>query len=222
MVERTVRDREAGGSNPLAPTISRRSPAAFPAAASGQAGLRSPPRVASGPHSRGPAQPTCGGWTAFIEQARTGFSRTFWIANIIELFERFAYYGSKAILAVYVAEQVGLGPEKAGWLVGSLFNTLLYFLPILAGTIVDRYGFKKSLLACFSIFCVGYFLIGLGGLPAGKPLVDALGADDLHDRRAGRHRDRRLADQAVDRRHGRAHHDRGDQGRSATRSTTRW
>jgi dipeptide/tripeptide permease len=106
-----------------------------------------------------------------------GFSPTFWVANVIELFERFAYYGSKAILAVFVADQVGMGPEKAGWLVGSLFNGLLYFLPILAGTIVDRFGFKKSLLACFSIFCVGYLLIGLGGLPQGKPLVDALGAE---------------------------------------------
>jgi len=106
-----------------------------------------------------------------------GFTRNFWVANTLELFERFAYYGSKAILAVFVADQVGLGPEKAGWLVGSLFNGLLYFLPILAGTVVDRYGFKKSLLACFAIFCVGYFLIGLGGLPQGRPLVEALGAE---------------------------------------------
>lgn len=106
-----------------------------------------------------------------------GFTRNFWVANVIELFERFAYYGSKAILAVFVADQVGLGPEKAGWLVGSLFNGLLYFLPVLAGTVVDRYGFKKSLLACFGIFCVGYLMIGLGGMPAGKPLVDALGAE---------------------------------------------
>jgi dipeptide/tripeptide permease len=105
-----------------------------------------------------------------------GFTRSFWVANTLELFERFAYYGSKAILAVFVAEQVGLGPTKAGFLVGSVFNMLLYFLPALAGTFVDRYGFKKSLLACFSIFCVGYLLIGLGGLPQGKPLVDALGA----------------------------------------------
>jgi dipeptide/tripeptide permease len=106
-----------------------------------------------------------------------GFTPTFWVANVIELFERLAYYGSKAILAVFVADQIGLGPEKAGWLVGSFFNTLLYFLPVLAGTVVDRYGFKKSLLACFAIFCVGYLLIGLGGMPAGKPMVDALGAD---------------------------------------------
>jgi proton-dependent oligopeptide transporter, POT family len=110
-----------------------------------------------------------------LHQVRTGLTRNFWVANTLELFERFAYYGSKAILAVFVAEQVGLGPEAAGLLVGSLFNTLLYFLPVLAGTVVDRFGFKRSLLACFSIFCVGYFLIGLGGLPAGKPLVELLG-----------------------------------------------
>jgi len=111
----------------------------------------------------------------FLTQVRTGFTRSFWVANVLELFERFAYYGSKAILAIYVAEQVGLGPERAGWLVGSFFNTLLYLLPILAGTVVDRYGFKKSLMACFAIFSLGYFLIGFAGLPAGQPLVNALG-----------------------------------------------
>ncbi len=114
--------------------------------------------------------------SARLDAMRRGFSRTFWVANVIELFERFAYYGSKAVLAVYVAEQVRLGPEAAGWLVGSVFNTLLYFLPILAGTVVDRFGFKRSLQICFAIFCLGYFLIGLGGLPAGQPLVAALGA----------------------------------------------
>jgi dipeptide/tripeptide permease len=112
----------------------------------------------------------------FLESVRGGFSRTFWVANVIELFERFAYYGSKAILAVYIADQVGLGPEAGTFLAGSVFNTLLYFLPVLAGTVVDRYGFKRSLLACFSIFTLGYLMIGLAGLPAGQPLVAAFGA----------------------------------------------
>ena len=57
---------------------------------------------------------------------------------------------------------------------------MVFFLPALAGTIVDRYGFKKSLLACFSIFCLGYLLIGLAGLPAGKPLVAALGGPQTY------------------------------------------
>ncbi len=111
----------------------------------------------------------------FLDAVRSGFSRTFWVANVLELFERFAYYGSKAILAVFIAEQVGLGAEAAGFLAGSVFNTLLYLLPVLAGTVVDRYGFKRSLMACFGIFSVGYFLIGLGGLPMGQPLVHAVG-----------------------------------------------
>jgi POT family proton-dependent oligopeptide transporter len=112
---------------------------------------------------------------SFLDSLRSGFSRTFWVANVLELFERFAYYGSKAILVVFIAEQVGLGAESAGFLAGSVFNTLLYFLPVLAGTVVDRFGFKRSLLACFGIFSIGYFLIGLGGLPMGQPLVQAVG-----------------------------------------------
>jgi POT family proton-dependent oligopeptide transporter len=105
----------------------------------------------------------------------SGFSRTFWVANTLELFERFAYYGSKAVLAVYIAEQVGLGSQTATLLAGSVFNTLLYLLPPLAGTMVDRFGFRRSLMACFAIFSLGYFLIGLAGLPMGQPLVQAVG-----------------------------------------------
>lgn len=112
---------------------------------------------------------------SFLDSLRSGFSRTFWVANVLELFERFAYYGSKAILAVFIAEEVGLGAESAGFLAGSVFNTLLYFLPVLAGTVVDRFGFRRSLMACFGIFSIGYFLIGLGGLPMGRPLVQAVG-----------------------------------------------
>ena len=112
---------------------------------------------------------------ARLAELKSGFSKTFWVANILELFERFAYYASKAVLAVYIADSIGLGPKTADLYAGSVFNTLLYFLPPLAGTVVDRYGFKRSLMICFAIFSAGYFLIGLAGLPAGAPVVAALG-----------------------------------------------
>ena len=38
---------------------------------------------------------------------RQGFTRTFWVANVLELFERFAFYGSRR-LAVYLNRTVGL------------------------------------------------------------------------------------------------------------------
>jgi POT family proton-dependent oligopeptide transporter len=108
-----------------------------------------------------------------VHTLRTGFSRSFWVANVLELFERLAFYGSKAVLAVYLAEKVGLGPT-GNTLVG-LYGFAVFFLPILAGTVVDRYGFKRSLVACFSIFTLGYLAVGLAGMPEGRGLVALLG-----------------------------------------------
>lgn len=111
---------------------------------------------------------------ARLSELKSGFARSFWVANVLELFERFSFYGSKIVLAVFLAETVGLGPLGVS-LVG-LYGFAVYFLPILAGPFVDRYGFKKSLAACFAIYAIGYFLIALSGLPMGQGLVAALGA----------------------------------------------
>ena len=104
---------------------------------------------------------------------RTGFARSFWVANVLELFERLAFYGSKAVLAVYLVEKVGLG--RTGSTLVGLYGFAVFFLPALAGPLVDRYGFRRSLLACFSIFSLGYFAIGLAGLPMGQGMVAAIG-----------------------------------------------
>ena len=150
---------------------------------------------------------------------RTGFARTFWVANVLELFERFSFYGSKIVLAVFLAETVGLGPFGVS-LVG-LYGFAVYFLPILAGPFVDRYGFKKSLAACFAIFSLGYFLIGLSGLPDGAAARRGRRDEDLGRLRPPDHGDRRArsssrASSAPSR--GRR---RTRRRRSATRSTTR-
>ena len=112
-------------------------------------------------------------FSATLQSAREGFSKVFWIANILELFERLAFYGSKAVLAVYLAERVGL-TDEAGTLTG-MFSGLIYLLPVLAGVIVDRYGFRKALIVCFGLFAVGYFLIGMAGIAWGQEIADAIG-----------------------------------------------
>jgi POT family proton-dependent oligopeptide transporter len=108
-----------------------------------------------------------------ISEFRSGFSSTFWIANTLELFERLAFYGSKAVLVKFLAERVGLN-EEAGKLTG-LFSFVIYFLPVVAGVLVDKYGFRKTLMSCFFIFCVGYFLIGMAGLEFGQDIVNTIG-----------------------------------------------
>jgi proton-dependent oligopeptide transporter, POT family len=109
-----------------------------------------------------------------VQEIRTGFSPTFWIANTLELFERLAFYGAKAILAVFLANKVGL-VEDAGKLTG-LFTSLIFGLPVLSGVLVDKYGFRRTLMACFAIFALGYFSIALAGMDAGKPMVESMGA----------------------------------------------
>ncbi|TAK67135.1 MAG: MFS transporter [Bacteroidetes bacterium] len=108
-----------------------------------------------------------------IARLRAGFTPIFWVANVLELFERFAFYGCKAVLVVYIANKVGLS-EDAGKLNG-MFGLAIFGLPIFAGVFVDRYGFKRTLMACFAIFCVGYFLIGMAGLEFGQSIVDVVG-----------------------------------------------
>jgi POT family proton-dependent oligopeptide transporter len=104
---------------------------------------------------------------------RTGFSKNFWIANTLELFERLAFYGMKAVLTVFLATKAGL-VEEAGTLAG-IFSGVVYLLPILAGVLVDRYGFRKTLMACFAMFSVGYFLIALAGMEWGEGIVSIMG-----------------------------------------------
>jgi POT family proton-dependent oligopeptide transporter len=104
---------------------------------------------------------------------RTGFNRNFWVANTLELFERLAFYGMKAVLTVFLATKVGL-VDEAGTLAG-IFSGIVYALPILAGVLVDRYGFRKTLMACFAMFSVGYFLIALAGMEWGEEIVSIMG-----------------------------------------------
>jgi dipeptide/tripeptide permease len=107
-----------------------------------------------------------------FHEMRHGFHPTFWIANSLELFERLAYYGATAVLAIYLGD-IGLG-EEAGTLSG-IFSGMIYTLPPLAGVLVDKYGFRKTLMACFLIFSIGYFLIGMAGMELGEGITMVVG-----------------------------------------------
>jgi proton-dependent oligopeptide transporter, POT family len=108
-----------------------------------------------------------------LSELRSGFSSTFWVANTLELFERLAFYGMKAVLTVFLATKAGL-VDEAGTLAG-LFSGVIYLLPILAGVFVDKYGFRKTLMTCFGLFSIGYFLIGLAGMEWGEEIVNSIG-----------------------------------------------
>lgn len=88
------------------------------------------------------------------------FPATFWTANTIELFERAAYYSMAPWMVIYLTEILGMSPTLATTLNGSVLWGLIYFLPILSGTLADKYGYKRSLRISFLMISLGYFTTG--------------------------------------------------------------
>jgi proton-dependent oligopeptide transporter, POT family len=92
------------------------------------------------------------------------FPRTFWIANVFELFERGAYYGMNSVLAIYLTAEVakgGLGAsEQSVSFLQSIVYALTYVIPILGGALADRYGYRRMLMVAFSFLATGYFVAG--------------------------------------------------------------
>ncbi|HCV43094.1 MAG TPA: MFS transporter [Bacteroidetes bacterium] len=100
-----------------------------------------------------------------IQEIKTGFHPTFWVANGMELFERLAYYGQQIVFMIYMRNKLGFTETEAGQLSG-MFGGLIYLLPILGGTLADKWGFRRSFSVAFSILALGYFLIGSVGMSA--------------------------------------------------------
>ncbi len=92
------------------------------------------------------------------------FPRTFWAANSLELFERWAYYGVFNLLALYLTGAqdtgaLGFSQVEKGLVMG-IVNAILYFLPVITGSIADRFGYKRVLIISFLVLSSGYYLMG--------------------------------------------------------------
>jgi proton-dependent oligopeptide transporter, POT family len=93
------------------------------------------------------------------QEIRTGFAPPFWVANGTELFERLAYYGLQAVLAIYLHERLRFSPEQTGLLQG-VFGFVVWFLPIFGGALADRFGYRRILSLAYLVLSIGYFLVG--------------------------------------------------------------
>ena len=92
------------------------------------------------------------------------FSLSFWVANTMELFERWAYFGLFLVLPVYLTDStdtgaLGFSQSEKGIIMGSV-GLWVYLLPIITGAIADKIGYKKILIIAFVILSSGYFLMG--------------------------------------------------------------
>lgn len=91
-------------------------------------------------------------------------NKNFWTASIMELLERWAWYGIFTLFGLYLVGStdegaLGLNHIEKGKIMGDI-TAILYLLPVFFGVIADRIGYKLSLAIAFIIMVIGYYLMG--------------------------------------------------------------
>jgi len=92
-----------------------------------------------------------------MSDKRTPFPPVFWVANSIEVLERFAYYGIYFGFGIYMTS-LGYSWDQLGW-VQSIFLLLSYGIPVVSGSFADRYGFKKVLIVAYLAYLPAILLL---------------------------------------------------------------
>ena len=116
-----------------------------------------------------------------------GYSKPFWVANLVELLERAAWYGVFVAITLYLSRIMGYTDAQAA-LVSGIFSAGLYLLPTFSGAYADKIGFRNALMLAFGLLTIGYAGMWLlptlmesaglvqYGVPApGNPLADDVG-----------------------------------------------
>ena len=91
----------------------------------------------------------------------------FWLFGT-EMWERFGYYGMRALLTLYLTKHFVLGDRASAGLYGG-YTALVYLTPLVGGLLADQYlGSKRAVRFGAIIMAIGYFTLAMGGQPA-KP-----------------------------------------------------
>src|SRR5436190_12358680 len=89
--------------------------------------------------------------------------RGLYLLFFTEMWERFSYYGMRAIFILYMTKAMFMTGADASNIYGS-YTGLVYLTPLLGGYIADRYwGNRKSILIGGLLMAVGQFLMFLSG-----------------------------------------------------------
>ena len=101
-----------------------------------------------------------------VRQKNNGlhFPREFYAANILEVFERIAWYGFFTVSSIYMSTSpsaggLGFSEQQRGILQG-IIPFFVYILPVVTGALGDRIGYRRMFLIAFAILTPGYFMLG--------------------------------------------------------------
>ncbi|CAN7629254.1 oligopeptide:H+ symporter [Trinickia sp. LjRoot230] len=88
-------------------------------------------------------------------------NRSFATVFLIEMWERFGYYGMAALLVLFMIEQTGFTDSQANLAWGA-FTALVYAAPSIGGWIGDKVlGTRRTMLFGAFVLCCGYLMLAI-------------------------------------------------------------
>ena len=77
-----------------------------------------------------------------------------------EMWERFSYYGMRALLVLYLTKHWLFSDGDASMVYGA-YTALVYITPVIGGYLADKYlGQRKAVLYGAVLLTIGHFLMG--------------------------------------------------------------
>lgn len=100
--------------------------------------------------------------------------RGLFVCFATELWERFSYYGMRALLMFYLMQHF-LFSEQESYLIYGAYTALVYMTPVLGGAIADRYlGARKAVTLGALLLVAGHLGMAFEGPPAVAADADQL------------------------------------------------
>lgn len=93
--------------------------------------------------------------------AATGQPKQLYLLFFAEMWERFSFYGMKALLIAYMVSELNYDDPKAYAILGS-YAALVYTMPMFGGFMADRFiGYQRAVMFGGILMTLGHFILAL-------------------------------------------------------------
>jgi proton-dependent oligopeptide transporter, POT family len=107
--------------------------------------------------------------STFDTKTILGHPRGLFVLFFAEMWERFSYYGMRALLIFYLTKHWLFSDKDASVIYGA-YTALVYITPVIGGYIADKYlGQRKAVLYGAVLLTFGHFMMGFEGTGGQDP-----------------------------------------------------
>ncbi len=113
------------------------------------------------------------------EQTLFGHPKALFILFFTEMWERFSFYGMKALLIFYLTKYHLFSDNSGNLLIGS-YAALVYAVPVIGGFIADKYlGFRKAIVFGGIMLVLGHLGMAYEGNAATQSITGEITRDNI-------------------------------------------